>query len=244
MPNGLLINNAGETVVVTITSPTGATIQLYSDSNATVTAANPLTISAPTKVFVRETVQAQISLQVNGVEYATASGTTLSYTFEDGSVGTCELVPRTDVDQAVHDNSVYVRGELIRQTRDTTLGPLSNTSASDVTGLTALTFTASGRPVRITVSGQGGGSTVGSVIALEVREGGTLISDWVVPITSTLFSPSFSKVLFVTPSVGAHIYKIRSFILNSAGGTTSTGTYSFTQDSGGKNAIYASVEEV
>lgn len=88
MPSGLLIDPVGQTVVVTVTSAgAGATVPIYSDINAVNSAANPLTITSPTVIWVKGTVNALISLKISGVERATSSGAALPFTFEDGSVG-------------------------------------------------------------------------------------------------------------------------------------------------------------
>lgn len=100
MPHGLTLIPGANSVTVTLTSPSGQSIALYSDPLTQTPRANPFTITAPTTVWVRETVAATVSLKVGGVECATADGSTVVHAFTDWQVGSLGLYSTSATERA------------------------------------------------------------------------------------------------------------------------------------------------
>jgi hypothetical protein len=141
----------------------------------------------------------------------------------------------------------YCKGRIGGAVRNSSLGPLSNTAAADVTGLTSIPFTMGARPIRITLTGQLKTNTGSSHVVFEIREGATLIADWNDYADGSVWAKKFTHTIEVPTAdlvAGAHNFKVRAFILNSTGGTTLAGNYDFIQDSNAKKAIACFIDEV
>lgn len=229
MPNGLIIDPAGETVVVSITSAGGGNaLTLYSDANATTATTNPLTITTVTTVYVRETVNALVSLKIGGVEFATLSGSSLAYTFEDGSVGSCGVVKRSTIDTFAETGSTEL-GYAERTSNDTTTNTAYASSTSNKISGLSVTVVGQGLPVLVEFFCPGVFHSVAATgVSVTLITNGALTSGQLATVDSSATNKSRALVMrrrMVLTAGTSYTFEVGKYV-DAAG----TGTYTAVAD--------------